>query len=382
MTTTTEITSKTTEPRITSPTQVQRPSEAWLRARGRRDAPRSDRAIPGILQLREAGSGRCHVLPADAPYGSLGTDDACAVRLVDPRVWPVHAHLTRERADWVIRVLGETPGLCCDGERTRVCSLAPGMDLRIGDTVLVAEDARWIALRRFCARMLGWGPGAEVQVDRALRAIRHSMTGRAALVLRGDGDLVPLAQALHRRMHTTERPFVVCDPRRRSGRASVRAPGNDPAVSTARIAAAGGALCVRAERPPVEIAQLWAKICESRADTQLIVCAKRSTTLSVPGPAIDIPPLSARVPELPRIITEYAADAIASLGAPAASFRADDHHWVHAKAARSLAEIDAGTRRLISLRSSANLSIAAARLGMALVSLSRWIARRGLPPHC
>jgi hypothetical protein len=43
------------------------------------------------------------------------------------------------------------------------------------------------------------------------------------------------------------------------------------------------------------------------------------------------------------------------------------------------AEIEKATRRVVALRVSRNLSQAAARLGMAPVSLWRWILRRKLP---
>jgi hypothetical protein len=53
---------------------------------------------------------------------------------------------------------------------------------------------------------------------------------------------------------------------------------------------------------------------------------------------------------------------------------------VREHAAASLTEIEAATLRLITLRTSRNLSDAAARLGMSPVSLSRWLGRRKLPP--
>ena len=50
-------------------------------------------------------------------------------------------------------------------------------------------------------------------------------------------------------------------------------------------------------------------------------------------------------------------------------------------AAPSLPNIEKGTLRLVAIPESRNLSSAAARLGMAPVSLSRWIGRRKLPMH-
>jgi len=46
-----------------------------------------------------------------------------------------------------------------------------------------------------------------------------------------------------------------------------------------------------------------------------------------------------------------------------------------------LPDIEKATLRLVAIRESRNLSAAAARLGMAPVSLSRWIGRRKLPMH-
>jgi ActR/RegA family two-component response regulator len=80
--------------------------------------------------------------------------------------------------------------------------------------------------------------------------------------------------------------------------------------------------------------------------------------------------------DLPRVIDEYALNAIKASGAPATSFQPDDHHWVLEHAAPSLPEIEKATLRRVALRASGNLSRAAARLGMAPVSLSRWLGRR------
>jgi DNA-binding NtrC family response regulator len=88
-----------------------------------------------------------------------------------------------------------------------------------------------------------------------------------------------------------------------------------------------------------------------------------------------VPSLSTRTQDLPRIIDEYAQDAIAILDVPATSFQPDDHRWVLEHAAASLPEIEKATLRRVALRTSANVSRAATRLGMAPVSLSRWLAR-------
>lgn len=151
-----------------------------------------------IVQLREWGTERAHPLPGDALRCRLGTEDDCTVRLSDPDVLPIHAQLTRERQHWLTRALGDTPGLWRDGARCHAFALEPGLELGIGGTTLVAESAHWIALRGFCARILGWGSDRLPVVDRALRSIRLTMTRRAPLALRSDSDPVALARSLHR----------------------------------------------------------------------------------------------------------------------------------------------------------------------------------------
>jgi hypothetical protein len=82
------------------------------------------------------------------------------------------------------------------------------------------------ALRGFCARILGWTN--DVAIDHAIHSLDLAADHHTALVLLGETDLVPIARALHRRVLGADRPFVVCDPRRRDGKdhESVRSPVN------------------------------------------------------------------------------------------------------------------------------------------------------------
>ena len=81
-------------------------------------------------------------------------------------------------------------------------------------------------------------------------------------------------------------------------------------------------------------------------------------------------------------VDEYLFDAVVELvpDRQALDLTESDRQWlVDSLAMTSLSEIEKATLRLVALRSSATLSQAAARLGMAPVSLVRWAARRGLP---
>jgi DNA-binding protein Fis len=121
-----------------------------------------------------------------------------------------------------------------------------------------------------------------------------------------------------------------------------------------------------------------------RRRTDDVLCVLCTGQLADPHPPfilpalLVVPPLARRRAELDRIIAEYADDAIAELAAPKASFNADDQAWVRDHAAASLAEVEATMLRLVAIHASRNLSHAAARLGMAPVSLSRWLGRREL----
>jgi len=241
---------------------------------------------------------------------------------------------------------------------------------------VVASDG----LRPFLARLLGWSD--ERAVELALRTVALALEHRATLVLCGHGDMVPIAWAMHRRTLGADRPFIVCDPRRGTKTASVRSPASRASGVAAFDAAASGSLCVRMRRLPADFPALVARL-RGADDVLCAICvgqfADSHAPLILPAPIV-VPPLALRLVDLDRIIDEYAGDAIAEIAAPASSFTADDHAWVRDHAATSLAEIEATTLRLVMLRTSRNLSHAAARLGMAPVSLSRWLDRRELLP--
>ena len=243
---------------------------------------------------------------------------------------------------------------------------------------MLANEA---ALRSFCARILGFAN--DRAVDHARRSLELAADHRAALVLLGETDLVPIAHALHRRTLGADRPFIVCDRGRRNTPASVRSPTNHETGVAAFREACGGSLCVRRNRLPRDFSSVVARL-RSTDDVQLIVCAEGRNDahpfLALPAP-IRVPSLRVRTDELSRIVDEYAIDAVAELRALRASFTDADRQWVLDNAPLTLPEIEKATLRLIAIRVSRNMSDAAARLGMAPVSLSRWVGRRKLPPR-
>jgi hypothetical protein len=95
----------------------------------------------------------------------------------------------------------------------------------------------------------------------------------------------------------------------------------------------------------------------------------------MPAP-IEILPLGSREIELSRIVRAYAGEAIARLRAPILCFSEDDRDWVMKHDAKSLSGIEKATLRIIALKVTNNVHQAARVLGMAQVSLSRWLGRR------
>ena len=94
----------------------------------------------------------------------------------------------------------------------------------------------------------------------------------------------------------------------------------------------------------------------------------------MPAP-LDVPSLRDRAGDIERIIDGCAQEAAAILGAREA-LTSREREWILEHAATSLDEIERATLRLTAIRVSPSSGAAAARLGMSLVSLSRWIHRR------
>ncbi len=331
-----------------------------------------------LTHLREWGTHRIHPLPAAGGELTIGVGATCTLRLMDPsrRVSREHARLYREHARWAIRDLDSRNGTRLDGARRFAFMLAPGAEVGIGRLTLIAESRASIALRGFLARLLGWSADRIAAIDRALRAVRAAATRRGALIVCGDGDLVPIAHSLHRRTLGDARPFVVCDPRRHGADAAERYPESLPALA----AAAGGTLCVRARRLPRDFHEVARALRDPSSRVQLVLCTDdtRDARTLLADPIV-LPPLRRRRAELGRIIDEYARDAIADLAAAATGFLRADHDWVIEHASSTLPEIETGTRRLVALRQAGSITGAAARLGVSHVALSQWIGRRRLP---
>lgn len=341
-----------------------------------------------IIHLRLWGADVGHVLyRTSARCLYIGTSNDCALQLTGPDILPIHAELMQEGEQWRIRALKSTSELRRDGESCSQFFLTPGVEIGIGRATLIAESQRSIALREFCARILGWGSDRVQAVERALRAIRLAAAWRSTLILQGEEDLVPLAYSLHRRVLGAAAPFVICDHRRADLPATVRSPANQAGSMAAFEAAAGGSLCLRGRHLPHDLPEFLRLLDEPDPRVQLIVCMSKDghggflARFPVNPMPIELPPLEIREVELSRIIQEYANDAIVELSASPACFSEDDCEWVMKHGVESLSEIEKATLRLVAVNMTGSVHRAARKLHMAGVSLSRWFGRRPAAPY-
>lgn len=341
-----------------------------------------------VVQLRQWGTADVYALPrpTTTPY-IIGSADTCSLQLVDPTGFMSrhHAFVMQRDSQWVARDLGSKNGLLLDGAHRTEFALTPGVEIGLGRITLIAESKQLIALRGYLARLLGWGSNRTAVIDSALRSVRMAATHRATLVLCGAGDLVTLARSVHRHARGADRPFIMCDPRRRPSRGNVRSTANFELALPALQAAVGGSLCVWSHRLPRDFSDVIAVLRDPRTRVQLIVCTREQKDnnellAQILVRPITIPSLVDRADELDQIIWEYAEDAVTEIGGVSrVSFTPEDHEWIRTWSAASLSEIERGTRRLVAIRKYRIILRAAEHLGMASVSLSRWIGRRKLP---
>lgn len=338
-----------------------------------------------VIQLREWVSDTVHALPGPGvAEAMIGSDPSAPLRIADPSglVSRKHARLVREGSWWKIEDLHSKNGIRQDRKPADRFLIAPGVEIGIGGVTLVAENQALIRLRRYLARVVGWDAESRTAVEVAIQAIRAAANQRRPLVIGGPDDLVAVARQIHLRTTPPGAPFVVCDERRELD-AAVRVTANHADPAAAFELAAGGTVCVRAEQLPVEFDQLMeaARAPGVRARTQLIICANKTPRWWNANQSLVVPRLKRRTADdLQRIVAEYASDAIRELDAAPASFTEAHREWVGRHAARSFAEIEIATLRIVAYNDAGNPHRAAAQLGLSHVGLSKWLRHRGLVP--
>src|SRR5262249_7628416 len=161
-------------------------------------------------------------------------------------------------------------------------------------------------------------------------------------------DLVPVAHALHRRALGPDASFTLIDPHHRVRGESARSAANQASGVAAFHAAHGGTLCVRASCLPDDFSSMVTLVRNPGASVQLLICGAGGfhthPFLALPVPIL-VPSLLTRMSELPRIVDEYAADALKELRAHDKCFMDDDRTWIIKHCPLTLPEIEKATLR-------------------------------------
>lgn len=315
------------------------------------------------------------------PGPVIGTAPTCAIQVHDRtrRTSREHAQLQRVQGMWAVFDRGSKNGLYRDGSRLDKFVLTPGVEIGLGGGVtLVAETGRLVKLREALTRMLGWSAASAEAVDLALRAIRFAAQRRTTLVLCG-ADLVPLAEELHRLTLTAARPFVLCNPRRRTSESAWNRTKCAPNGREALEQAVGGTVCLSTRSLPSDLHSLMRGLRRPECQTQLVVCSERAEDAELFNSApIVIPPLASRKDEIDRIIQEYAVDAAGPLDLGEHWLNAAERAWIRGNL-HTLAGIQKATVRLAAMRRAGSMSAGAASLGISHVAMLKWLRTHNFP---
>jgi hypothetical protein len=231
-------------------------------------------------------------------------------------------------------------------------------------------------LRAFCRRLLGASRARSALVDDAVDGLLVAVARGLPIPLRGAPDLVPVAYALHRRILGADRPFVVCDPRRREGRGSVRMPPSRRTVARALEVARDGSICLRSRRLPADFDLLRESLRHAIPATTVFVCLHGEDRVrDLVCRPLEVCSLAARASESDDLLQEALEEAAAALGAARLCIPRRLRQGA-LEGVVSFAALEKTALRLTALASARNPSHAAAQLGMAPISLMRWLHRR------
>jgi len=248
--------------------------------------------------------------------------------------------------------------------------------MQAGSSGVPGIAARDRELRVFCRRLLGSSEARSVQVDDAVDTVLSAVARGLPIALRGTSDLVPVAYALHRRILGANRPFIVCDPRRRESAGSVRTPPSRRTVALALEAAMDGSICLRSRRLPADFERLCESVRNAAPFPTVFVCLYGDDRVrDLLCRPLEIPPLAARASESHRLLQEALDEAAAALGTERLRIPRQARQDV-LEGVASFAELEKTALRIVALASARNPSQAAVCLRMAPASLKRWLHRR------
>ena len=316
------------------------------------------------MQLREWGTD--HVFPLPPPRTDefvIGSGSEAWLQLQDAHqfVSRRHAVLRLKDDQWMIADARSKNGLWIDGERIVAAPILAGAEILVGRRHLVVESPRLVLRRSLLLRLLGWTAEQAPMVDRGLRALRAYGSRQSPLWLTGKDDLIAIARRIHAEVVGADHAFVIA-----------HLSDDEASLAEAVEAARGGTLCLATVRVPRDLRAIRALASEREPRSRVVVCA----VAGLHPTSIDIPAIAIRERELERIVDEYAADALAVLGAKPASFTSGDRAWLLDRRLETLGEIEQATLRMVAIREHGGVTHAAPELGVTHSALSRWLARR------
>lgn len=338
--------------------------------------PRSWRIKGKVRRLREHSQARVYDLPV--PPRALRAGTRSDIRLDHPSVSREHAEIVpfniEGTVSWRIHDLRSKNGLRCDGQLRTSFVLQPGVEVSLGALKLIAESDELIGLRSMLQLFLGWAPDKQDRVDEAMRSLRNWAALDAALLVVGDGDLVPVVRRLHNLVIGAEAPF------------SAYVPTENLEEATASVSAAGaGTLCVTPSSRAIDAVAAVDHVRKTSYGERplLALCAADATSAATIMDSLErlvvihVPSLASRPNELDDIIQTYAQEIAKEHGLPKPGITMHDLEQLGAQQYQGLAAIESAALRTIMLRTWGT-NQAAEKLGIDPSTLWEWRKVRGL----
>jgi hypothetical protein len=147
-------------------------------------------------------------------------------------------------------------------------------------------------------------------------------------------------------------------------------------VTLAVEAAMDGSICLRSRRLPADFDRLCESVRDAAPFPTVFVCLHGDDRVrDLLCRPLEIPPLAARASESHRLLQESLDEAATTLGTGRLRLPRQARQGI-LEGVVSFADLEKTALRVVALASARNTSQAAVRLGMALVSLTRWLHRR------
>lgn len=121
-----------------------------------------------LVHLRCWGSDETHELPDEDGEYTIGAAETCWLSLQHATISRSHAILVRRGGSFALRDDNSRTGIRLNGALRKEFPFFAGDEIEIRRFPLIAESARFVKLRRFVQRLLGWDAARQADVELAL----------------------------------------------------------------------------------------------------------------------------------------------------------------------------------------------------------------------